>query len=150
MAVYYGKGTKSAIMAKIASLIDAISVPDVVFVDYQRQYNSGVGPEKTPGAFVNDVTENKQQILKDIVKNNFTVGIVGWVRGETSLDGTMENIWAKIDAFALAVNTAIRSDPGLNSQAYKAEITRVETDSGSRFPKGVFVIIVSIVYFSTY
>lgn len=150
MAVYYGKGTKDTILANIVALINAIASPDVVFVDYQRQYDSGVGPEKTPGAFVNDVTENKQQILKDIVKNNFTVGIVGWVRGETDAMGNMENIWSKLDDFVQAILTTLRSDPGLSSQCYKTEITRVETDSGSRFPKGVFVIIVSIVYFSTY
>ena len=73
MATYYGKGSKDLIMSKIASLILAIN--GVKYVDYQRSYDSSISPEKFPGAFVNDVTENKQQILKDVVKNNFTIGV---------------------------------------------------------------------------
>ena len=147
MATYYGKGSKDLIMSKIASLILAIN--GVKYVDYQRSYDSSISPEKFPGAFVNDVTENKQQILKDVVKNNFTIGVVGWVRA-TTVSGSMESTWTKLDTFIRAVEAAIRADPGLNSQVYKTEITRVETDSGTRYPVGLFVMIISVVYFSSY
>ena len=142
MAVFYGKGTKSTIMANLAALIKP-GIAGVVFVDYQRDYDTGIGPEKVPGAFVNDIDEAKEQILKDVVKNTLQVGITCWTRAAEG-----ENLWAKLNTFVQAIVTAIRSDPSLTNQAYTATVSRIGTDSGSRHPIGVAVIIVQVIYFS--
>ena len=146
--IYYGKGDKNSIMSWIATQILAIS--GVNFVDYQRAYDSSVTPEHMPGAFVNDVTEDKRQMLKDVVKNTFTVGVVGWTRAGFEIDGvTPENLWKKMNVFVEAIKAKIRADSSLGNQAYNTVIAKVRTDAGSRYPVGLFAMILTVTYFST-
>lgn len=144
---YFGLGDKSLIMKFFYDTV--VAIPGVVAagVDYQRSYSASATPEKTPGAFINDVIETKQQILANVVKNTLTVGVVAWTRAG-DVGGAKENLWAKMNTYANAIKSAIRKDPTLGQQAYKTEITRVETDSGSRYPVGVFIMIFTVVYFS--
>jgi hypothetical protein len=138
---YFGWGDKAAIMAYFYNAI--LGLTPTPYVDYQRSYSSSSGPGKEPGAFINDILETKQQILVDVVKNNLTVGVVGWVRASNN-----ENLWDKINTFAKAIQVAIRNDPSLGNQALETVVTRVETDSGSRYPVGVFIIVFTVTYFS--
>lgn len=152
--IYYGKGDKNAIMASIATKIRNIS--GVNFVDYQRAYDTGISPEKFPGAFVNDITEEKKQMLKDVCKNTFTVGIVGWVRAGYILDihgvetTVEENLWEKMNTFVNAIKSAIEADASHSNNAYNTVISRVRTDAGSRHPVGLFAMVVTVVYFTSY
>jgi hypothetical protein len=139
---YFGLGTKATIMANLAALIKP-GITGVVFVDYQRDYDTGSGPEKTPGAFINDLYEEKNRLLKDLAKNTLQVGIVCWVRAEEG-----ESLWTKLNTFVLAIQGKIVADPNLSSQAYYAKVTRIATDDGSRHPVGLAVIAVEISYFS--
>jgi len=63
---YCGLGNKETIISQIASLISGI--PGVAFVDYQRAYNTGVTPDKFPGAFVNDIDEEKKRFYSICIK----------------------------------------------------------------------------------
>lgn len=141
MSTYYGKGTKEKIISYIAGEITKIT--GVTFVDYQRSYDTGIGPEKMPGAFVNDVYEEKRQVLADVVRNTLQVGVVCWVRATEA-----EGLWEKLDGFIQSILAAVRKDSTLGNQAYSATISRVATDSGSRHPVGVAVIMVEVTYFS--
>ena len=139
--MYYGYGSKALIIAKIASLVSSIS--GVVFCDYQRAYDTGIGPEKMPGAFVNDISEEKEKKLSDIFRNRVQFGIVGWTRATEN-----ENLWTKMNDFSIAIIKKINADPSLGNQSYSATPSRITTDSGARHPVGLFVIIVEVIYFS--
>jgi len=142
MANYYGFGVKATIIANIAALIKP-GIAGVVFVDYQRAYDTGIGPEKMPGAFVNDVVEEKEKILSNVFKNKVQIGVVVWTRAEAA-----ENLWTKMNTFAQAIIAKIDADPSIGNQAYSATCSRITTDSGARHPVGVFVIIIEVIYFS--
>jgi len=142
MATYYGKGTKVTIMTNVAALIKP-GIVGVNFVDFQRDYDTGIGPEKMPGAFVNDIDEAKTLILKNVVKNTLQLGIVCWTRAEEG-----ESLWSKLNTFVQAIIGKVRADPSLSNQVYSATVTRIGTDSGSRHPVGIAVIVVQVVYFS--
>jgi len=153
---YYGKGDKDTIMSTIATAIQNITTIDLgsrtdVYTDYQRAYDAASSPDKFPGAFVNDVTEDKHQLLSDICKNTFTVGIVGWVRAGVLVGTTTpENLWTKMNDFVQAIKDVVQADPSLGQQAYKTVCTRVRTDAGSRWPVGVFAMVFTVIYFSDY
>jgi hypothetical protein len=138
---YYGFGDKETIIGQVASLISSIS--GVAFVDYQRAYDTGITPDKFPGAFVNDIDEAKEKILLDLYKNTLQIGIVAWTRANAS-----ENLWSKVNTFIQAILAKLADSPTLNSQAYSSRVTRVTTDSGSRHPIGVFAIVIEVIYFS--
>jgi len=138
---YCGFGEKKKIVKAVATAIEGIS--GVVFVDYQRAYDTGIGPEKMPGGFVNDIRNDREQILVDIVKNTLSIGVVLWTRAAEG-----EILWDKIDTLVNAATAAIRADPSLGSQTYDVEISRVESDNGSRHPVGVTVLILTAVYYS--
>lgn len=146
MANYYGLGAKATIILNVSALIKP-GITGVVFVDYQRVYDSSIGPEKMPGAFVNDVVEEKEKILSNVFKNKLQIGVVGWTRAET-VDGVDENLWAKMNTFAQAIISKIDADPSIGNQCLSATCSRITTDSGARFPVGIFVIIIEVVYFS--
>lgn len=142
---YFGFGDKGSIMAFFHDEI--LSISGVRFVDYQRSYASNSNPENTPGAFVNDIIETKERITADIIKNTLTVGIVGWTRAGV-VAGAEENLWAKMNTFVNAILDKILADPSLGGNAYQTTVSRVETDAGSRYPVGLFVIVFTVVYFS--
>jgi hypothetical protein len=143
--VYCGLGSKSEIMKYFYNKISNIS--GVRFVDYQRSYAASSNPENTPGVFINDIIETRERITADIIKNTLTIGVVAWTRAGV-VAKTEENLWDKMNTFADAINQAILSDPTLGNQAYQTSVTRVETDAGSRYPIGLFVIVYSVIYFS--
>ncbi len=141
MAVYYGLGSKASIMANRYTALQ--NVVGQKYVDYQRSYDSGIGPEKMPGFFLNDLREDKKLLLADVVKNTLTLGVVGWVRA-----GVGESLWTVLNSWYEAAKTALVADPSCGNQAYSFEIATYETDAGSRYPVGVFVMIINVVYFS--
>ena len=138
---YFGQGTKYSIMLNLETVVGDIA--NIAYVDFQRIYDTGVGPEKFPGCFINDIIERKETILANITKNTFHVGVVFWVRAEDD-----ENLWEKLDAFGQSIITAIMSDPTRGSNAYSSRVTQIETDKGSRHPVAVGVIVLEIIYFS--
>ena len=142
MAIYYGKGTKEKILANLGTEIGTVT--GINFVDYQRMYNSGITKEKYPGVFINDVRTDKERILKDIVKNIFNVGFVGFVWVDEG-----EDLSTALNAFMESVKDKIMLDNTRDSNAYDTRIVVVETDAGSRFPQGVFLILLEILFFSS-
>lgn len=141
---YFGRGDKALIMKNIHDIIEAI--PNLANkVDYQRDYAATtITPEKYPGCFVNDIVEDKEQVLGDIFRNTLSVGIVGWLRVE---DG--ENLWAKQNTMAKSILDALMVDVTRGSQAYSTTPTRLTTDFGSRHPIGLFVIVLTIVFYAS-
>lgn len=141
MAIYYGKGTKENILANLGTVLNTIS--GINFVDYQRMYNSGITKEKYPGVFINDVRTDKDRILKDVVKNMFTVGFVGFVWVDEG-----EDLSTAMNAFMESVKDKVMLDNTRDSNAYDTRIIVIETDAGSRFPQGVFLLLLEILFFS--
>ena len=133
---YYGFGTKENILSNLESELNEIS--GINFVDYQRIKYSGVNPEDYPGCFINDVRVDKEWLLKDIVRNTFSVGIAGWIWAEEH-----ENLSTKLNAFVETVKDKVREDPTRSRNAYDTKITMIETDGGSRHPQGLFIMILA-------
>ena len=73
---YYGIGSKEAILAQLDTVLNTIV--GIKFVDYQRVLSSGIGPEKYPGVFINDVSTDKERLLKDLYRNSFGCSFVCW------------------------------------------------------------------------
>jgi hypothetical protein len=141
MSVFYGLGNKLSIMGNFHGVLSGVTGQQ--YVDYQRNYDSGIGPEKMPGFFVNDLRDERELILADVVKHNLTVGVVGWVRA-----GDGENLWPKLNDWANKAIHAIMADPSRGGQAYETQITAYETDSGSRHPVGVYIMIITVIFFT--
>lgn len=142
MSSYYGKGTTEGILASLYAQINSIT--GIGFVDYQRAYNSGITKDKYPGCFINYIRVDKVQVLKDIVKNNpFTVGLVLWVWADEG-----EDLGTVLNTFIEAVKDKVRTDPNQDNNAYSTNITVIETDSGSKFPQGMAIMMLEIVFFS--
>jgi hypothetical protein len=139
---YYGFGTKELILTSLYNA--AMAIPSIGFVDWQRIYDSSIGPERYPGIYVNDLREDRTQILKDIARVDFSVAIVGWV---WALDN--ENLGTKLNTFITATKTAFRTDPTRGSQAYDTAIESITTDGGNRHPQGMFVMSLRIPFFSS-
>jgi len=139
---YFGKGTEEAILAYLGVVMNQIT--GIKFVDYQRVYDSAIGPDRYPGVFINHVRVDKTYHLKNIVKNEFTVAIVGWVWASDA-----ESLGTKLNAFIDSVATKVRTDPTCGNKAYGMEIRSVTTDGGNKHPQGQFVMILDIVFYST-
>jgi hypothetical protein len=138
----YNKGSKINIMNAFSLAIKP-GIAGVSFVDFQRDYDTGIGPEKMPGAFVNDVFEEKRFILGDVVLNTLQVGVVCWVRA-----GATESLWEKLNAFVQAIIDAVYASTALAAEAASVSCERIGTDSGSRHPVGVAVLMFRVLYYS--
>lgn len=139
---YYGKGTEIEILTNLYNQLSAIT--GIQFVDFQRIQASGIDPTKYPGCFINSVRTDKQRLLKDIVRNSYAVGVVGWEWAEEA-----ENLMTVLSTFIDAVKLKIMTDPTRGSKAYSTDIRSIVTDSGSRHPQGMFIMMLDILYFSS-
>lgn len=139
---YYGKGTKENIMNYLGTTLNTIT--GIKFVEYQKGYDSGLTVNRCPGCYVNDVRVDKIRILKDVVKNTFQVGILGFVWAQND-----ENLSTILNAFMEQVKDKVVTDPTCNNNAYDSRTLIIETDAGSRHPQGMFVMMLEIIYFSS-
>lgn len=138
---YYGLGTKTGILTDIETQLNTIT--DIQFVDWQRVEPAGPDPGDYPGIYINDVAEDKQRLLKDLVRNTFGISLVGWVWAEDD-----ENLGTKINSFAEDIKDKIMTDPNRNENAYDTVIESVNTDGGSRWPQGMVIVNIAVLYFS--
>jgi len=140
MAIYK-RSTKEIIMGDLDTAIRAI--PGIAYVDWQRAYDQGVTRDRYPGSFINDIRVDKEKLLKDITKNLWAVGLVGFVwAGEDENLGTVQN------TFIEAMKDAVVSDRSRDGNAYTTNIELIETDMGNRHPQGVFSMPITIVFWS--
>jgi len=139
----YNKGSKINIMTAFALAIKP-GILGVNFVDFQRDYDTGITPEKMPGAFVNDVFEEKRFLLGDVVLNTLQVGVVCWTRASAS-----ESLWEKLNTFIQAIIDSVYNSAALASEVASVSCERVGTDSGSRHPVGVAVVMFRVLYYSS-
>lgn len=140
---YYGKGTKEGIMNYLGTAMNGIT--GIKFVDYQKVYDAGIKIEKCPGVYLNDVRVDKTKILKDIIKDIFTVGLVGYVHAKQN-----EKLSTVLNTFMELVKDKIIVDPTYyNYNIYDSRILVIETDAGSRHPQGMFVMMVEVIFFSS-
>lgn len=137
----YGKGTKEEIMNHLGTAMSAIT--GIKFVEYQKKYDSDMKANKCPGVYINDVRIDKEKILEDVVKNTFQVGIVGFVY---ALSGQV--LSTVLNTFMEQVKDAVIGDRSRGGKAYDTKIILIETDAGSRYPQGMFVVMLSVVFFS--
>lgn len=137
---YYGVGTEEAILNDL--YVQISSITGINFVDYQRIQASGISPDMYPGCFINAVRTDKKRLLKDIVRNNLAVALVGWVWATDD-----EDLLTKLNTFINSVRAKVIADPYRNSNALNTAIRSITTDGGSRHPQGQFVTILEIVYF---
>ena len=137
----YKKSSKELIITNLAVAINAIS--GIKYVDYQRIYDQSVTADKCPGVFINDIRIDKEKILKDITKNTWLVGLVGFVWAEDA-----ENVGTVMNVFMEKVKDATITDRSRDGNAYTTDITTIETDGGNRHPQGVFVVACEIIFFS--
>ncbi len=119
------------------------NIAGIKFVDYQRILSSGIGPEKYPGIFINDVSTDKERLLKDLYRNSFGCSFVCWVWATVD-----EKLATKMNAFEVIVRGKIMADPTRGSKAYDTEIENISTDGGSRWPQGMTIINTVIIYYS--
>jgi len=138
---YYGLGTKEKILEDLDTQMNAID--GIKFVDYQRVLASGIGPEKYPGIFINDVSTDKEKLLKDLYRNIFGCSLISWVWATVE-----EELATKMNASTVIVRGKIMADPTRNKQAYDTVIENVSTDGGSRWPQGMTILNMAIVYYS--
>ena len=138
----YAKGSKEGVLTNLYTVINAIE--GLKFVDWQRAYNSSINKSRCPGAYINDVRTDKKILLKDITRNDFQVGIVGFVHVDASVD-----LGTALNTHIINLKTAIMADRQRNDNAYTTNIEIVETDGGNLNPQGVVVIMIKIIYFST-
>lgn len=139
--MYYGKGSKEEIINYLGTVLDGIT--GIRFVEYQKSYDSAMTKNRCPGCYVNDVRVDKTKILKDIVKNVFTVGVIGFVYA-----GSGEVLSTVLNVFMELVKDKIVLDPTCGNEAYDSRTTIIETDAGSRYPQGMFVQMLEIIFFS--
>lgn len=138
----YGKGTKEEIMNHLGTAMLAIS--GIKFVEYQKVYDSDMKANRCPGCYVNDVRIDKLKILDDVVKNIFQAAIVGFVYARSG-----EVLSTILNTFMEQVKDAIILDRSRDGKAYDTNILIVETDAGSRYPQGMFVCMLEIVFYSS-
>lgn len=141
MSPYYGIGDKESILANLGTALNTIE--GIKFVDYQRVRASGASADKYPGAYINDVSVDKERLLKDLVKNAFGVSIVCWVWATKD-----EDLATVLNAFMELVKGKIMVDPTRGSKAYDTVIENVSTDGGSRHPQGQAIINLGIAFYS--
>jgi len=137
---YYGRGTEQEILQDLYNKINAIT--GIKFVDFQRIATSGVDPDRYPGCFINSVRTDKQQLLKDIVRNTLAVAIVGWIWATEAQD-----LITELNLFINSIKTAVMLDPTRGSKALSTIIRSETHDGGSRHPQAQFVMILDIVYY---
>jgi len=139
--MYYGIGSREAILADLETQL--LKIVGIKFVDYQRIEASGIDPDKYPGCFINDVSTDKERLLKDLVKNAFGVSLILWVWAKEN-----ENLATKMNIFIDEVKDKIAADPTRGNQAYDSIIESVNTDGGARFPQGLCIINLVIIFYS--
>ena len=138
----YKRGTKEPIMNNLGTAM--LAIPGIKFVEYQKVYDSDMKANKCPGCYINDVRIDKEKILEDVVKNTFQVGIVGFVY---ALSGQI--LSTILNIFMEQVKDAVIVDRTRGGNAYDTKIVLIETDAGSRYPQGMFVCMLEIIYFSS-
>jgi len=137
----YVKTTKELIMQKLGVKFNAIS--GIQFVDFQRIYNQGITKDRCPGVYLNDVRIDKEKLLSDITKNEFTIGVVGFIHVD---DG--DDLATSLNTFLEACKDAVIADRSLAGTVYTINIDVIETDGGNRHPQGMFVMMVLVTFFS--
>lgn len=138
---YYGLGTKEEILADLDAKIRTI--PGITFVDYQRVRASGASVDKYPGVYINDVSTDKERLLKDLVRNMFGVSLVCWVWATAD-----EDMATKMNAFMETVKDKVMLDPTRGNKAYDTRIENISTDAGMRHPQGMAILNMAVVFFS--
>jgi len=145
LTIYRGLGTKEEVLK---SLDTAIS-PIATYVDWQRSDPTGIGSERYPGVFINDLRTDRVQLLGDIWKNNYVVALVGFVWGEeVDGEGNPKDLGTTLNTFITAVKTAVLADISRNSNAYDTDIEVIVTDAGSKYPQGEFIMTLAILFYS--
>lgn len=137
----YGKGMKEEIMNHLGAAM--LAIPGIKFVEYQKVYDSDMKANRCPGVYINDVRIDKEKILDDVVKNTFTAAIVGFVYARSG-----EVLSTILNIFMEQVKDAVILDRSRGGKAYDTKILIVETDAGSRYPQGMFVVMNEIIFFS--
>ncbi len=138
----YGKGIKEAIMNNLGTAM--LAIPGIKFVEYQKVYDSDMIANKCPGCYINDVRIDKEKMLEDVVKNTFQVGVVGFVY---ALSGQI--LSTILNTFMEQVKDASILDRTRGGNAYDTKVVLIETDAGSRYPQGMFVVMLEIIFFSS-
>ncbi len=138
----YTKTTKEAIINTIGAAME--SIPGILYVEYQKQYDQDIDKSKCPGLFVNDLRIDKTKMLKDITRNDFTIGLVGFVWAETG-----ENLSTIMNTFLETIKDKLTVDRTWGGTVYTTNIDVIETDGGSKHPQGIFVIMTTVRFFST-
>jgi len=140
--MYFGKGSQEEIINYLGQTL--LTITGIKFVEYQRVYDSGLTVNRCPGCYVNSVRIDKTKILKDIVRNIFTVGIVGfvWAKGTEKLSTVLH-------AFTEQMKDKIVVDSTCGNKAYDSRVLIIENDAGSRYPQGMVVIMSEIIFFSS-
>jgi len=136
------KSSKETIIQKVGTAISGIT--GIAYYDFQRRYDQSINKAKCPGCFINDVRIDKVQMLTDIVRNTFMIGIVGFEYAEEN-----EKLGTIMNTFIEQIKTAITVDRTLDGEAYSLTIDVIETDGGNRHPQCVFAIMITVVFYSS-
>lgn len=137
----YKLSSREVIMEKMDTAVRAI--PGIAYVDWQRAYDMGITRERHPGCYINDIRVDKEKLLKDITKNLWSIGIIGfvWADDGESL-GTVQNTFTEL------VKDAIISNRTWDGEVYTTNIILIETDWGNRHPQGMFSMMLQVAFWS--
>jgi len=70
--------------------------------------------------------------------------VVCWTRASAS-----ESLWEKLNTFIQAIIDSVYNSAALASEVASVSCERVGTDSGSRHPVGVAVVMFRVLYYSS-
>ena len=132
------------IASNIASVIDAISSPDVKKVSRQPFPLEELSQQQYPAVLIQTIEETKEdQELGSGAKTRICTlefGITGFIKGsESNIDTARNNL-------ASAIETAVESDITRSGNALDTEVVSIETDAGSLFPYGAVLITIRVIY----
>jgi len=139
----YKVTTKEAVMLNLETALNTVT--GIQFVDWQRIYNQAIDKDKYPGCYLNDIRVDKTKMLSDITKNNWSIGIIGWIWADETLS---ENVGTKLNTFYELIKDAIVLDRSRNSNVYTTNIDAIMVDPGSHFPQGMFSMLLTIIFYS--
>ena len=132
------------IASNIASVIDAISSPDVKKVSRQPFPLEELSQQQYPAVLIQTVEETKDdQELGSGAKTRIATlefGVTGYVKtNDDNIDTARNNL-------ATAIETALESDITRSGNALDTEVISIETDAGTLFPYGAVLLTIRVMY----
>jgi len=131
MSVYYG--TKETIITNVYNVLVSLYNSQTVDRQYVEPGNYGY-----PSIYINDTSQTRKRILKDVVLIEWTINLVLFVYDEGSTLSTTIN--TELDR----VCDKLKDDPTRGGLAYNTEIERIDLEFEK--PHAVALFTIKVIY----